>query len=285
MATPSLLDWIMDLLRNDEAREAFSSNPQAALQSAGFSQVCGEDVADARTFVADTPGVQLVEDAFLPQDTDDAADNIRYIINNYYYDNDRFVLGTDEDLEEIEDIDDLDLDDDDDDGGFDFDLDPDGNDQDVDQEDNDRIVDSTVTDSNLGTQDSFNPSINDSFDPTATDSFNNDSSEGQTTVDQSGSTVGHDQIGRDNIEGNVGGDSLGTGNVVAGEDVAGRDSDTQEAGLAALDHVVETGDVHVLSDLVNTDDIARNSLNDLDLFSHVGEQNIVQDLQDVVNLL
>lgn len=283
MATPSLLDWIMDLLRNDEAREAFNSNPQAALQSAGFSQVCGEDVADARMFVADTPGVkQGVLGEFLPEETDDAADNIRYIINNYYYDNDRYIINADEDLEEIDDIDDLD---DDDDNGFDFDLDPDGNDQDVDQEDNDRVVDSTVTDSNLGTQDSFNPSINDSFDPTATDSFNNDSSEGQTTVDQSGSTVGDDQIGRDNIEGNVGGDSLGTGNVVVGDDAAGRDMDDQEAGLAALDHVVETGDVHVLSDLVNTDDVARNSLNDLDLFSHVEEQNVVQDVHDVVNLL
>lgn len=88
MAT-SLLDWIIDLMRNDSARESFNANPQAAMASAGFSSVCGEDVADSRAFLFDNPSIQEVKGVDTPQksfeDTSSAPDKITYIVNNYTY--------------------------------------------------------------------------------------------------------------------------------------------------------------------------------------------------------
>jgi hypothetical protein len=80
MAT-SLLDWIMDLMRDGGAREAFNSNPQAAMASAGFTNVCGSDV---RPFLFDEPSIREVAGVELPQvQGEDAPQDIRYIINNY----------------------------------------------------------------------------------------------------------------------------------------------------------------------------------------------------------
>lgn len=85
MAT-SLLDWIIDLMRDGSAREAFNSNPQAAMTSAGFSNVCGDDVSDSRAFLFDNPAIQEVKGVDVPQDTSaDAPDQIKYIVNNYTY--------------------------------------------------------------------------------------------------------------------------------------------------------------------------------------------------------
>jgi hypothetical protein len=80
MAT-SLLDWIMDLMRDGGAREAFNSNPQAAMASAGFTNVCGSDV---RPFLFDEPSIREVAGVELPEvQGEDAPQDIRYIINNY----------------------------------------------------------------------------------------------------------------------------------------------------------------------------------------------------------
>ncbi len=83
MAT-SLLDWIVDLMRDGSAREAFNTNPQMEMATAGFSNVCGEDVADSRAFLFDNPSIREVGGVERPQAQDaDAPDQIRYIINNY----------------------------------------------------------------------------------------------------------------------------------------------------------------------------------------------------------
>ena len=79
MAT-SLLDWIMDLMRDGGAREAFNSNPQAAMASAGFTNVCGSDV---RPFIFDEPSIREVAGVEIPRADGDDAPDIRYIINNY----------------------------------------------------------------------------------------------------------------------------------------------------------------------------------------------------------
>ncbi|WP_019875020.1 IniB N-terminal domain-containing protein [Sporichthya polymorpha] len=83
MAT-SLLDWIMDLMRDGGAREAFNTNPQLSMASAGFTNVCGADVADSRAFLFDNPSIREVGGVDRPATDDaDAAEQIRYIINNY----------------------------------------------------------------------------------------------------------------------------------------------------------------------------------------------------------
>lgn len=79
MAT-SLLDWIMDLMRDGDAREAFNSNPQAAMASAGFTNVCGSDV---RPFLFDEPSIREVAGVEFPDVQGEDAPDIKYIINNY----------------------------------------------------------------------------------------------------------------------------------------------------------------------------------------------------------
>jgi hypothetical protein len=77
MAT-SLLDWIIDLMRDGSAREAFNSNPQMAMASAGFTNVCGSDV---RPFIVDEPTIREVAGVDLPQGSGEP--DIKYIVNNY----------------------------------------------------------------------------------------------------------------------------------------------------------------------------------------------------------
>lgn len=77
MAT-SLLDWIIDLMRDGSAREAFNSNPQMAMASAGFTNVCGSDV---RPLIVDQPTIREVAGVSLPQGSDQP--DIKYIVNNY----------------------------------------------------------------------------------------------------------------------------------------------------------------------------------------------------------
>src|SRR5689334_9334250 len=95
MATPSLLEWIMGLLRDSDARTAFNRDPAAALTAAGFTTNCGQEVEAARLALADNPCIQQVGGVSLPEDTttpgevggvslpDDAVDRITFIINNY----------------------------------------------------------------------------------------------------------------------------------------------------------------------------------------------------------
>ena len=76
MAT-SLLDWIIDLMRDGSAREAFNTNPQAAMASSGFTNVCGSDV---RPFLLDEPSIREVGGVDLPLQSEP---DIKYIVNNY----------------------------------------------------------------------------------------------------------------------------------------------------------------------------------------------------------
>jgi hypothetical protein len=76
MAT-SLLDWIIDLMRDGSAREAFNSNPQMSMASAGFTNVCGSDV---RGVLVDEPTIREVAGASLPPQSEP---DIKYIVNNF----------------------------------------------------------------------------------------------------------------------------------------------------------------------------------------------------------
>jgi hypothetical protein len=51
--TQSLLDFIMNLLSDSDAKAAFIANPERALADAGLSDVCSEDVSDAMSYVAE----------------------------------------------------------------------------------------------------------------------------------------------------------------------------------------------------------------------------------------
>ena len=56
-ASQSLLDFILSLLGNADARGSFAADPDAALASAGLAGVCAEDVQDILPVVLDyAPG-------------------------------------------------------------------------------------------------------------------------------------------------------------------------------------------------------------------------------------
>jgi hypothetical protein len=54
-----LLDLILDLLNNEDARNAFEDDPEAVLKNAGHEDLCGADVDDARTLVLDNHHVSF----------------------------------------------------------------------------------------------------------------------------------------------------------------------------------------------------------------------------------
>jgi hypothetical protein len=54
----SLIDFLMNLLKDDEAKKAFDENPDAELNKAGLNGVTGQDVRDARLIMADSGGVR-----------------------------------------------------------------------------------------------------------------------------------------------------------------------------------------------------------------------------------
>jgi hypothetical protein len=58
----SLLDFILNLLRNSDAKAAFVANPDQALADAGLSDVCSQDVSDAMSYVAEYHPISYVGD-------------------------------------------------------------------------------------------------------------------------------------------------------------------------------------------------------------------------------
>jgi hypothetical protein len=104
--TQSLLEFILNLLRDSDAKAAFVADPQKALTDAGLGEVCSEDVSDAMSYVAEYHPVTFVGDRenhpentyVSPHTTGDRPDHnygpdphanavhqLEYITNNYSY--------------------------------------------------------------------------------------------------------------------------------------------------------------------------------------------------------
>lgn len=60
--TQSLLDFILNLMRDGDAKAAFVANPDKALADAGLSNVCSEDVSDAMSYVSEYHPVSYIGD-------------------------------------------------------------------------------------------------------------------------------------------------------------------------------------------------------------------------------
>jgi hypothetical protein len=54
----TLIDFLMNLLRDDDAKKAFDENPDSELRKAGLNGVTGQDVRDARLIMADSGAVR-----------------------------------------------------------------------------------------------------------------------------------------------------------------------------------------------------------------------------------
>ncbi len=116
--TQSLLDFILNLMRDGDAKAAFVTNPEHELAKAGLTDVCSEDVSDAMSYVSEYHPVSFVggdraynvgNSEFSPHTSyrggDDrheggnrpehfdggshaaAVQQLEYITNNYSYDN------------------------------------------------------------------------------------------------------------------------------------------------------------------------------------------------------
>jgi hypothetical protein len=111
--TQSLLDFILNLLRDNDAKAAFMADPDRALADAGLSDVCSEDVSDAMSYVAEYHPVALVgpreynlgntavvqhaendrpeyhdewhDHGYRPGPDDGVVQQLQYITNNYAY--------------------------------------------------------------------------------------------------------------------------------------------------------------------------------------------------------
>ena len=128
MATPALLDFIKNLLRDGSARQAFYDDPERVLAGAGFTAQCGRDVAEARDLLVDDPctGVRDVASDD-PGDDDDGVTQIKYVLNKYVYEGDT-IINSDDDSDDNSDDDNSD----DDGSGDDGDDDSENQDQDAD---------------------------------------------------------------------------------------------------------------------------------------------------------
>jgi hypothetical protein len=107
--TQSLLDFILNLLRDGDAKAAFVANPDQALANAGLSDVCSQDVSDAMSYVSEYHPVAYVGDPhnndyrpdyrpdndyrsgndyrpdYQPDSHAAAVQQLEYVSNNYTY--------------------------------------------------------------------------------------------------------------------------------------------------------------------------------------------------------
>lgn len=86
----SLLEFILNLLRDPLAQEQFKANPQQALREHGFDEVCAQDVHDALPLVVDNVMVSGTDGALPCAEPgeahfDVAIRQIDHIVNNYSY--------------------------------------------------------------------------------------------------------------------------------------------------------------------------------------------------------
>ncbi len=98
----SLLDFLMSLLRDEDAAQEFERDPQGVLARNGLDGVCGQDVRDVTPMLADHDGVShrshdddgggySTRSYYGKGDDDDPVRAIQYVKNNYEVDNDVVV--------------------------------------------------------------------------------------------------------------------------------------------------------------------------------------------------
>ncbi len=113
LSISSLIDFLLNLLRDDDARAEFERDPQAVLARHGLEGVTAQDIRDVKPMLADTHGVSLRSDGRGCDDDDsprpDVADHgsrpahdhrpanddpvreIRHVTNNHDVDKDVVV--------------------------------------------------------------------------------------------------------------------------------------------------------------------------------------------------
>jgi hypothetical protein len=79
----SLIDFLMNLLKDDDAKKAFDENPDFELKKAGLNGVTGQDVRDARLIMADSGGVRARGEERSSSHDDDPIREIHHTTREY----------------------------------------------------------------------------------------------------------------------------------------------------------------------------------------------------------
>jgi hypothetical protein len=94
LSVSSLIEFLMNLLRDEEAQAEFARDPQGVLSRHGLEGVTAQDVCEARPVLADTFGVRpSAPDVHVHRpvhhhhhDDDDAVREITHVVNNHSVD-------------------------------------------------------------------------------------------------------------------------------------------------------------------------------------------------------
>ncbi|MFS8096915.1 IniB N-terminal domain-containing protein [Lentzea alba] len=79
----NLIDFLMNLLKDDDAKKAFDENPDSELKKAGLNGVTGQDVRDARLIMADSGGVRARGEERSSSHDDDPVREIHHTTREY----------------------------------------------------------------------------------------------------------------------------------------------------------------------------------------------------------
>ncbi len=186
VSASSLIDFLLNLLKDEQARKEFEEDPEGVLARQGLDGVCGQDIRDVAPLLADHHAVHA-SGSYIPSGGDDPVREISHI--NSHYQIDRSVTVYDNDEYNISYVDDRDT--------TTITADGDVNIEDSFNSDNDAIViddsfnqDNDGVDNKGGTIDDsivagedVEDSGNSDDDTTVSDSLNTDNS--QTNIDAS----------------------------------------------------------------------------------------------------
>ncbi|GLZ29511.1 hypothetical protein Lesp02_17010 [Lentzea sp. NBRC 105346] len=78
-----LIDFLMNLLGDDDAKKAFDADAQGELNKAGLGGVTGQDVRDARLIMADSGGVRPRSGEHRPSHDNDPVREIHHTTREY----------------------------------------------------------------------------------------------------------------------------------------------------------------------------------------------------------
>lgn len=113
LSVSSLIEFLMNLLRDEEAQAEFERDPHGMLARHGLDGLCGQDVRDVAPLVADHENVHVKSGGQVHSGGDDAVSEINYIKQNYEVnatvnDNDVYNFSYVDDRDTVVNIDDRD---------------------------------------------------------------------------------------------------------------------------------------------------------------------------------
>ena len=98
LSVSTLIDFLMNLMRDEDAMAAFEQDPQAALTGSGLAGVTAQDVRDARLIMADDGHVRPTGNGGSSSGGDDPVREIHHTTRHYEVDESHQVTDIDQTL-------------------------------------------------------------------------------------------------------------------------------------------------------------------------------------------